>query len=1293
MICARLLSNTSYHVTLTPSGGGYSRWRTLAVSRWREDAALEDDGFRLFLHEESTGSTWVPVALPPPRDRRREPDLFAAVSPAFANHVRGIETVLSVTVAAGADVELRRLRIFNRSAHPRTLAATSLVEIALAPSAVDGAHLAFSKLFVETRIDPELPAIFASRRPSKPDDVQAWLFHRAVVHDVAAELSFDTDRAHFIGRGYGSAEPRSVVEGDALTGVAGPVLDAAAIIRADFTLEVGSACTIDWFLGVGESPQACEALARQVSAAGFGDDVVRRAPRATAMLHEHIGISAAVATQCERLAGGLLFATAGLRAPAAEIAGNRLGQAGLWAFGISGDVPIVVLEFVGETQVALLNDLLCAQAFWKAHGLSSELMIIVGDPASASAARLLDLVRSVVGASVVAGSLDKPAGVFVRDSSLLAAHDRTLIRSAARIVVEREVTSLAQLLQQAGSEAATRVAARNTGSQAAAAPGPHDMSEIVAPPDGLVAFNGHGGFSPDLSEYVIVSSAGAMTPAPWSNIIANPEFGTLVTESGSASTWSENSHEFRLTPWSNDPTSDPSSEALYLRDEDSGQVWSPTLLPVRSAGAYVTRHGFGYSRFEHNEGGVESSLVVHVAIDAPVKFSVLTLRNRSLRRRRLSVTGYVEWVLGDARSKNAMHVVVERDERSGALFATNGYNTDFAGRTAFFFAEHAESTACADRASFFGAGGSRAAPAALAAAALSERLGAALDPCASLRVAVDLAPGEEQEVIFLLGAGKSTEDARALVERWRGADAAGAALEAARGYWVATLSTVQVRTPAPSVDALANGWLLYQVIGSRLWGRTAFYQSSGAYGFRDQLQDVMALLHCQPTLVREHLVRAAARQFPEGDVQHWWHPPLGKGIRTRCSDDYLWLPFVTARYVRVTGDASVLDERCAFLDAPLLEAGEASSYGVPKVGGASASLYEHCVRALRHGMRYGEHGLPLMGGGDWNDGMDQVGAGGRGESVWVAFFFLAVLKRFIPVSLSRNDAAFAERCETEAATLAANVDAHAWDGAWYLRAFFDDGAPLGSARNKECQIDSIAQSWSVLAGGTAPDRARRAMDAVHDRLVRRDTRLIQLLDPPFNASAPSPGYIQGYVPGVRENGGQYTHGAVWAALAFAELGDAERAWEAFALLEPVSHGDSAAAIAKYKVEPYVTAGDVYSSLPHAGRGGWTWYSGSAGWLYQLLVDSLLGFERRGSRLRLRPLLPRAWPGFTILYRFGSATYEIACRASDSARSAGTTVDGVPVPEGWIELVDDRAAHTVVVQVARNDAPRAADHEH
>ncbi|MEO8836669.1 MAG: cyclic beta 1-2 glucan synthetase, partial [Caldimonas sp.] len=753
--------------------------------------------------------------------------------------------------------------------------------------------------------------------------------------------------------------------------------------------------------------------------------------------------------------------------------------------------------------------------------------------------------------------------------------------------------------------------------------------------------------------------------------------------------WSENAHEFRLTPWSNDPVGDANTEAIYIRDDESGRFWSPTLLPTRSAGSYLERHGFGYSTFEHHEDDIESELRVFVAIDAPVKFSVLALRNRSKRARRLSVTGYVEWVLGDERAKTLMQVVTAIDAGSGAIFARNAYNTDFEGRTAFFDVDGANRSACGDRGDFFGRSGSLAAPAAMTQAKLSGRIGARLDPCAALRVSIELAPGAASSVVFRLGAGQTEGEARALVQQWRGADAAGAALDAAKSHWRRTLGAVQVRTPDASVDALVNGWLLYQVIGSRLWGRTAFYQASGAFGFRDQLQDVMALVHAEPGLVREHLLRSAGRQFVEGDVQHWWHPPSGKGIRTRCSDDYLWLPFVTCRYVECSGDDEALDATCPFLESRPLKDGEPSDYALPTTSSESASLYEHCVRAIRHGLRYGAHGLPLMGAGDWNDGMNLVGVGGKGESVWLAFFLIAVLKRFAPIARKRSDTAFADLCDTEAKALADHVEATSWDGAWYRRAYFDDGAPLGSAANKECRIDSIAQSWSVLSGVAPKERARRAMDAVHERLVHADTRLVQLLDPPFDTSVPSPGYIQGYVPGVRENGGQYTHAAMWATMAFAGLGDADRAWQLFGLLAPMHHGADAQAIATYKVEPYVIAGDVYAFAPHAGRGGWTWYTGSAGWMYQLLVESLLGFERRGNRLRMRPLLPRDWQGFEMRYRFGESTYEIAVRAARSAEAAQVVLDTVVVPDGVIGLVDDGKTHAVVVDAWQERGPPAA----
>jgi cellobiose phosphorylase len=1278
----KLLSNGKYHVMVTTEGSGSSRWNAQAVTRWREDAVLEDGGTYFYLRDADDGEVWSATARPVRAGSPSCTSRFDAGTATFSRRDHEIEVTTTVALAMDDDVELRRVRITNLASRRRTLSATSFAEIVLAPAGSDAAHPAFSKMFVETEIDRALGAVVATRRPSGPDDVISWLFHEAAVQGGAHDISYETDRLRFIGRGRDDSMPEALLGDEPLSGHAGPVLDAAFAIRVAFSLEAKASITIDWFTGIAASRADGVALAGRYRAARAGDLLIEHAGRYREATLQRLGASAAESSVYERLAGAILYADASLRGNSGDIAKNRRGQSGLWGFGISGDLPVVCLGITGTAQLETLRQVVQAQAFWRAHGIQTELMIVSG-ASGAAQPELLAQVQRVLGESDAATRLGKPAGVFVRDAATLDDGDRTLLRSVSRIVIDASAGSLVD--QNARPVASPPAAER---------PLPRSISPLAAPmPDDgggtLLDFNGHGGFSADRREYVITTSAAHMTPTPWINIIANPEFGTLISESGSASTWSENAQLFRLTPWSNDPVGDANSEAFYLRDEESGRFWSPTLLPTRGAGTYVARHGFGYSCFDHAEDGIESALCVHVAIDAPVKFSTLTLRNRSSRARRLSVTGYLDWVLGDERGKTAMQVVTELDEDTGALFARNGYNTDFDGRVAFFDVEGDRRSACGDRGDFFGDAGSRAAPAAMAEATLSGRLGAALDPCAALRVALELAPGEERQIVFRLGAGKSVAEARELIRRWRGAEAASAALDAAKARWQQMLGAVQVRTPDAAVDTLANGWLLYQVVASRLWARTAFYQASGAFGFRDQLQDVMALVHAAPAQVREHLLRAAGRQFVEGDVQHWWHPPSGKGIRTRCSDDYLWLPFVTARYVESTGDAGVLDEICPFLDSRLLKDGEPSDYEQPTVSTQTATLYEHGVRAIRHGLRYGAHGLPLMGAGDWNDGMNLVGAGGKGESVWLAFFLIAVLKRFAPLARARADDAFADLCESEAATLSQRVEATAWDGDWYQRAWFDDGTPLGVAANRECRIDSIAQSWSVLSGAAPAERANTAMNSLYDHLVHRQGRLVQLLDPPFDTSTPSPGYIQGYVPGVRENGGQYTHAAVWATLAFAALGDADRAWELFALLAPMHHGASAADIDTYKVEPYVLAGDVYAFAPHTGRGGWTWYTGSAGWMYQLLVESLLGFERRGNQLRVRPLLPKHWPGFEMRYRFGATTYEIAVRAVALAEAARVSVDGVVMEDGRIALLDDGRMHAVVVDACRQRGPLGA----
>jgi cellobiose phosphorylase len=886
----------------------------------------------------------------------------------------------------------------------------------------------------------------------------------------------------------------------------------------------------------------------------------------------------------------------------------------------------------------------------------------------------------VVAAGSDAGRIDQPGGIFVRAADTIDAADRVLLQTVARVVISDGDGSLAQQLDRVRAVAASMP------------PLPAARSGISAPRAGpepaardLIFDNGLGGFTPDGREYVITIGPGQMTPAPWVNILANPSFGSMISESGSASTWSENAQEYRLSPWSNDPVGDANTEAYYLRDEDGGRVWSATLLPVGGTGPYVTRHGFGYSVFEHSEDGIDSELCVYVAIDAPIKFALLTLRNRSGRVRRLSATGYVEWVLGDECAKTRMHVITGLDADSGALFARNAYNTDFAGRTAFFDGGDVDDGAgrsyCGDRGEFLGRNGTLRDPAAMWQSRLSGTAGAALDPCAAIRIPCELADRQVREIVFRLGAAHDAGAARDLVRRSRGSMAAHAALLKVKQFWQRTLGAVQVRTPDRSLDVLTNGWLVYQILACRVWGRNAFYQSSGAFGFRDQLQDVMALVHAKPALVREHLLRCASRQFRAGDVQHWWHPPSGRGVRTHCSDDYLWLPLATCRYVLATGDTGVLDEPIHFLDGNAPNAGEESRYELPTCSTDMAGLYDHCVRAIERGLSFGVHGLPLMGSCDWNDGMNLVGAGGKGESVWLGFFLCAVLTQFRVLAQQRNDTSFAARCASEAARLREAIEQTAWDGDWYRRAWFDDGSPLGSAENAECRIDSIAQSWSVLSGAGDAHRARKAMDAVDRLLVREEGALIQLLDPPFDRAEPNPGYIRGYLRGVRENGGQYTHAAVWAAMAFAAVGDAERAWKLFTMINPVNHANSAESIAVYKTEPYVIASDVYAYAPHTGRGGWTWYTGAAGWMYQFILESVLGLTLKVDKLYFSPCVPADWKSFEVHYRYRETDYQITVLQTHGADGESKlTVDGVAQSSLAVSLVDDRKQHAVEVRI-------------
>ncbi|HEU4853470.1 MAG TPA: cyclic beta 1-2 glucan synthetase, partial [Telluria sp.] len=969
----------------------------------------------------------------------------------------------------------------------------------------------------------------------------------------------------------------------------------------------------------------------------------------------------------------IIYPNPALRADASVLIRNQRGQSGLWAYAISGDLPIVLLLVRDHNSIELARQMVQAHAYWRLKGLQLDLVIWYQDKGGYRQ-ELRDQIIGMITSGIDAQAIDRPGGIFVRAWDQVSAEDQLLMLSVARVVIDDARGPLADQVARA---------AANVHKYAPLTPEPDiDSSpyrQAQLPMPALQMFNGSGGFSADGREYVIRTGAGNRTPAPWSNVLANPSFGSIVSESGQAYTWSENAHEFRLTPWHNDPVSDTCGEAFYIRDEQSGRFWSPTALPARGSGDYLTRHGFGYSVFEHAQDDIYSEMTTFVALDSALKYTVIRIRNDGETLRRMSVTGYVEWVLGDLRDKTGMHVVTELDPGSGALFARNSYNQEFGGRVGFFHVNAQIRTVTGDRAEFVGRTRTLANPAAMRRRRLSGRVGPALDPCGAFCAPFALHPGEERELVFLLGVGgRRTADAAHVIETCGGSDAAARALARVREHWEHVLGAVQVTTPDPALDLMANGWLMYQTIACRMWARSGYYQSSGAFGYRDQLQDAMAAVHTQPHLLREQLLMCAAHQFTQGDVQHWWHPPSGRGVRTHCSDDYLWLPLATARYVSCTGDYSVLTETAPYLEGRQLNPDEESYYDMPGRAAVNGTLYEHCVRAVRHGLRYGSHGLPLIGTCDWNDGMDRVGDEGKGESVWLAWFLIEVLNRFGEVAVRQGDHAFGATCHEHATRLGEAIEQNAWDGEWYRRAYFDDGTPLGSSVNDECRIDSISQSWGVLSGAADPQRARSAMEQVDRQLVRRDAKLIQLLDPPFDKGELDPGYIRGYVPGVRENGGQYTHAAVWTAMAFAEMGDVSRAWELQRMLNPAFHGATPEGAQLYKVEPYVVAADVYGEPPHVGRGGWTWYTGSAGWMYRLIVESLLGVRLKGGALSLAPLLPDDWDGFTVRYRHGTAVYVVDVRR---APQASLTLDGAAVDGDVIAMRDDGAEHRIELRIA------------
>jgi cyclic beta-1,2-glucan synthetase len=1272
---SHLLSNGRYSVMLTSAGGGYTRWRGLALTRWREDPTCDDWGSFLYIRDVERDTVWSPTLQPACRRADVHRVSFDEGKAEFFCRAEDLSTTLEVVVSEEDDAEVRRLSIRNTASLTREIEVTSFAELALAACRADMAHPAFSKLFVEVEHLARTGALLARRRLRSPDEPQIWAAHLTVVEgEMVGQREFETDRGKFLGRCRDARQPLAVFSGAPLSGSTGATLDPIFALRRRVRIGPNETARIHfWTMAASSRQEALELIDKHNDNGAFARAEALAWTQAQIELH-HLGVDRAAAGLCQRLAGHLLYASPAMRPASDVISAGRASQSQLWSMGVSGDQPILLVRLSEPHEIAIVEEALQAFEYFRTKRLAVDL-VIVNERGASYQQELQNAIEHAVNLSQTRPRIGaETAGhIYVLRADLVPEADRAALASAARVVLRGDRGSLADQLRR-------RPQAAHVGREPLRVRASASALQAPRPAPDLDYFNGLGGFAHDSDEYVITLAPGQTTPAPWINVIANETFGFQVSETGAGFAWSDNSREHQITSWSNDPVRDPCSQAFYVRDRDTGEVVSPTIAPLYDeSAAHTIRHGRGYSRFERAARGLSLRLTEFAPLADPVRISRLVISNTSGAARHLVVTAYVEWALGPSRQSAAPHIVTELDE-SGAIFARNSWNAAFASHAAFADMGGRQQSWTGDRREFIGRNGSLSAPAALGAdAPLSGRLGAGLDPCAAMHADIELGPGESAEIVFLLGDAQSAEAARALVARYRIADL-DAVLDDVRRFWKQSLGAVEVASPDRSFDLMMNGALLYQTLACRMWARTGFYQASGAYGFRDQLQDCMALVLAKPALARTHLLRAAARQFREGDVQHWWLPHSGQGVRTRISDDRLWLPFAVAHYCAATGDDSVLIEHAPFLEGPLLAPREAEAFFRPETSQETATLYEHCARAIDASLATGEHGVPLIGGGDWNDGLNRMGLEGRGESVWLGWFLCAVLRDFLPIADAAGDKVRATRWREHASELHAALERETWDGEWYKRAWADSGEAIGSAANEECRLDSIAQSWAVLSGAADPQRARRAMAAVERDLVREQDGMALLFAPPFDRAALDPGYIKGYPPGVRENGGQYTHGAVWSIMALAELGEGDKAAALFWMLNPINHTRTRTDAHRYRVEPYAMAGDVYSAPGQIGRGGWTWYTGSAGLMYRAGLEYILGLRIWGDQLRIVPCIPKNWPGFNVVLRRGATIFDISVTNPDgvSCGLARLLMDGRELAGAAAPLPKDGARHRIEV---------------